>query len=200
MREAVNNNPLVQVALVAVLLISTGFFVMSSMGGGGEEESESSSASSSTTTTTTTTTATVKASTPGAAVATALALASGAPSGAPPPPRPVLSAWNANKTLVLLFVHDGGIDDQLVKGAVARLHSLPQVATFVVPAHRIARYAAIAEGVGVNRVPALVVVRPKRLDSAIPSASVLYGYQSPESVVQAVTDAEYKGRTLDYHP
>jgi hypothetical protein len=49
-------------------------------------------------------------------------------------------------------------------------------------------------------VPALVVVRPKRLDRGIPVASVSYGFQSAESVVQAVVDAGYKGRTLDYHP
>ena len=35
---------------------------------------------------------------------------------------------------------------------------------FVVPADRIARYATIAQGVDVDRVPALVVIRPKRLD------------------------------------
>ena len=37
MREAINSNPLVQVAIVGVLLVATGFFVMSSMGGGEEE-------------------------------------------------------------------------------------------------------------------------------------------------------------------
>ena len=39
MREMINNTPLVQVALLGVLLLSAGFFVMSSMGGGEEEES-----------------------------------------------------------------------------------------------------------------------------------------------------------------
>ena len=48
--------------------------------------------------------------------------------------------------------------------------------------------------------PALVVVRPKHLDQGTPSASVSYGFQSAESVVQAVIDAGYKGPTLDYHP
>ena len=72
--------------------------------------------------------------------------------------------------------------------------------TFVVPADRIARYATIAQGVDVNRVPALVVFRPKHLAHGVPTASVHYGYQSPESVEQAVVDAGYKGRTLPYHP
>ena len=51
-----------------------------------------------------------------------------------------------------------------------------------------------------NRVPALVVLRPKRLDHGIATASVTYGFQSPESVAQAVIDAGYRGRTLGYHP
>jgi len=112
----------------------------------------------------------------------------------------VVAAWNANKTVVLLFVRDGGIDDRLVAGAVRQLSSMPNVATFVVPARRIARYAAITEGVGVERVPALVVVRPKHLNQVMPTASVSYGFQSSESVVQEVVDADYKGRTVDYHP
>jgi hypothetical protein len=69
-----------------------------------------------------------------------------------------------------------------------------------VTASKISRYAAITEGVGVSRVPALVVVRPKRLHEAVPTASVSYGFQSGESVVQAVIDAGYEGPTVDYHP
>lgn len=195
MREKLNNNPLAQVAVVAVLLIATGFFVLSSMGGG-EEESESSA--------TTPTTATTAPAEPAAAAATSLATAlspaSSLATDAPPPPRPVIDAWNANKTLVMLFVRDGGIDDRLVTAATARLGALSGVATFVVPARRISRYAAITEGVGVDRVPALVVVRPKRLDHTMPTASVSYGLQSPASIVQAVVDARYKGPTVDYHP
>ena len=77
---------------------------------------------------------------------------------------------------------------------------MPGVADFVVPAERIARYATIAQGVDLNRVPALVVFRPKHLAHGVPAASVDYGYQSPESVEQAIIDAGYKGRTVPYHP
>jgi hypothetical protein len=197
MREALNSNPLAQAAVVGVLLIATGFFVMSSMGGGKEDESATTSSATATTpegsaTVTVTTT-------PGAAAAVTPPPAALA-EAAPPPPQRVVTAFQANKTVVLLFVRDGGIDDRMVAGAVRGLGSLPGVATFVVPAGRIARYAAIAQGVDVERVPALVVMRPKRLDHGIPSASVSYGFQSPESIVQAVVDAGYKGRTLDYHP
>jgi hypothetical protein len=77
---------------------------------------------------------------------------------------------------------------------------MPGVATFIVPASKIARYASVTDGVGVNRVPALLVVRPKRLTHGNPTASVTYGFQGAQSVEQAVTDARYDGRTLDYHP
>jgi hypothetical protein len=193
MREKLNENPLAQVAVIGVLLVVTGIFLMSSMGGGEEaESSESSSASVS---------SEAAAEAPPAGLSAALAMVSQASAGnARPLPHPVLAAWKDDKTVVLLFVHDGGIDDKLVKTATARLAALPEAATFTVPVSKISRYGAIAEGVGVSRVPALVVVRPKRLHQTIPTASVSYGFQSGQSIVQAVIDAGYKGPTLDYHP
>ena len=119
---------------------------------------------------------------------------------APPPPKVVTAAFEADRTVVLLFVRNAGIDDRLVKDALGALTPFPDVATFVIQAKRIARYSAITGGVEVNRVPALVVIRPKSLAGSTPTASVQYGFQSPESVAQAVIDAGYKGRTLDYHP
>jgi hypothetical protein len=44
------------------------------------------------------------------------------------------------------------------------------------------------------------VVTPKHLKRSVPTASVSYGFQSAESVRQAVIDAGYKGPTVDYHP
>ena len=191
MREKLNENPLMQMALIGVLLVVTGVFVMSSMGGGGEE-SESSTASPA---------SAASATEAPAGVPAALAMVNRASAGAARPlPHAVLAAWNADRTVVLLFVHDGGIDDKLVADATARLAALPEAAVFIVPASKISRYAAITEGVGVDRVPALVVVRPKRLRQTVPSASVSYGFQSGESIVQAVLDAGYKGPTLSYHP
>lgn len=196
MREKLNENPLAQAAVVGILLLVAGFFVMSSMGGGesgGGEEAESSGTPAAA--------SSESAGEPPAGLSAALTMVSQASAAsAKPLPAPVVSAWNADKTVVLLFAHDGGIDDKLVKAATTRLTTLPEAATFIVPASRISRYAAVTEGVGVSRVPALVVIRPKRLHQTIPTASVSYGFQSGESVVQAVIDAGYKGPTLDYHP
>lgn len=195
MREQLNSNPLVQLAVVGVLLAGAALFFMSSSGGGEEEPAA-------------TTEATVSvAGTEGAAEAaggeslpSALSAVGQTAPVAPPLPDPVLAAWKANQTLVLLFVRDGGIDDRLAKNAIAGLDGFRDATVFVVPAAKISRYAAIAEGVGVDRVPALVVVRPKHLKKTVPTASVSYGFQSPQSVAQAVIDAGYEGKTLDYHP
>lgn len=199
MREQLNSNPLVQLGVVGVLLIAVAIFLMSS-GGGEEEETATTPEGSVSVTEPSVAGAPSGEATPGESLSTALASAAGADLVAPPPPRPVLDAWEANRTLVLLFVRDGGIDDRLVKRATDELSGFRDAAVFIVPAAKISRYAAIAEGVGVDRVPALVVVTPKDLKKTVPTASVNYGFQSRQSVAQAVIDAGYKGKTLDYHP
>lgn len=192
MREQLNSNPLVQLAVICVLLVGGAFFFLSSTGGG-EEEPEAAGAVAVTAEATPDATAPAPVDVP--------PLPPSAAAGAPPLPRAVTAAFEANRTVVLLFVRSGGIDDRLVRASADRIRTtLPRASVFVVPAKRIARYAAIAQGVAVERVPALVVVRPKGLDRGIPVASVSYGFQSPESMVQAVIDAGYEGATVDYHP
>jgi hypothetical protein len=209
MREQLNSNPLVQLGVVGVLIVVVAIFLLSSSGGGKEEEPSASTEATAAASTSTSTTpgeaveGGVEAASEaagGESLSSALTVTTGAAPTAPPLPRPVLDAWKANKTLVLLFVRDGGIDDRLVKTATDGLAGFRDAAIFVVPAAKISRYAAISEGVGVDRVPALVVVTPKHLKKTVPTASVSYGFQSPQSVAQAVIDAGYKGKTLDYHP
>jgi hypothetical protein len=189
MREKLNENPLTQVALIGVLLVAA-ILVLTMMGGGGESEPEEVEAP---------VTATSVPAVPSAGEATATASAPPVVATSPPP-KAVTAAYDAGETVVLLIVREGGIDDQMVKQDAAALSSVSDVALFVVPSQEIARYAAIAEGAGVNRVPALVVMQPKSLGKTNPTASVSYGYQDSESVVQQVIDARYKGRTLSYHP
>jgi hypothetical protein len=188
MREKLNSNPLYQVAVIGVLLVAAGVFLLSTMGGGGKEEEGAATLSEESIV------ATVAASEGAASMASVPAVP------ARPLPRRVTAAFAANRTVVLLIVKRGGIDDVMTVLASLPVGFVRGVSLFVVPADKIARYAAITQGVKVERVPALVVVRPKRLDHGIPTASVSYGFQSPQSIVQAVIDARYKGRTLDYHP
>jgi hypothetical protein len=195
MREKLNENPMAQAAVIGVLLLVAVVFLLGKGSGGSEEEGEGGE------------TAAAKAAVSaveteveaGAEPASLPAPGSG-PGAPPPPPRPVVSAFNAGDTVVLLFKRDGGIDDRLVAKAIGRLKFMNKVATFVVPAHQLARYVSIAQGVDLNRVPALVVIRPKSLSHDYDAASVHYGFQSAESIVQAVVDARYHGATLAYHP
>jgi hypothetical protein len=190
MREKLNENPLAQVGLLGVLLV-LGFVMLTSMGGGGESESAPEAESSTTVTS-------APAITP--AGETPVTTGSAGPTPVPPPPSDVTAAFKAGETVVLLIVREGGIDDRMVREDVGALEAMSNVALFVVPAKHIARYAAITAGAGVNRVPALVVLRPKALSHGTPTASVDFGYQGAESVIQAVIDARYKGKTLSYHP
>lgn len=191
MREKLNENPLAQMALIGVLLVA-GVLMLTSMGGGGESESGSEAEPEASVTTS------APAITPAGEAPSTVAPTT--PPEVPPPPKAVTAAFNSGQTVVLLIVREGGIDDRLAKADTAALASIPGVGLFVVPVSKIARYASITEGVGVNRVPALVVLRPKALSHGVPTASVSYGYQGAQSVVQQVTDARYKGRTLPYHP
>lgn len=208
MRDKLNNNPIAQVGLVLVLvLVAVVMFIGSS--GGGEEESEEATAGA---TVATVNGVTATGASPGEAVegavesleegAIATSAVAGAPASvpAPPPPKPFTSAYESGKTVVLLIVHDGGIDDAFAAASAQLLRASPKVALITVPVRRIARYASITVGLDVNRVPALVVMKPKRLSGGTPQASVDYGFQTPQSVVQAVLDANYHGREVTYHP
>jgi hypothetical protein len=194
MREKLNENPMAQVGLVAVLLVLAAVFLLGKMGGGSEEEEGGETAAATAAVTAVETeleagSAPIHLPTPGSG-----------PGAPPPPPRAVVAAYDSGETVALLFVDDGGIDDRLVKGSVGRLEAMDDVATFVVPTSRLAHYVSIAQGVDLNRVPALVVIRPKGLSKGYAPASVLYGFQSPQSIAQAVVDARYRGGTLAYHP
>jgi Tfp pilus assembly protein FimT len=210
-REKLNENPKAQVGLIALLVV-VGAFMFMKMSSSGEEESAAAPTEATVAVAGTSAVGTATGATPGeaveSAVTSALESTGEAVSGtaalasvpAPPPPRPVAAAYDANKTVVLLIVHNGGIDEKLVKQATEQLASSPGVALFTVPAKQIARYAAITLGLQVNRVPALVVMRPKGLSKGTPQASVDYGFQTAQGVTQAVRDANYKGRELSYHP
>jgi len=193
MREKLNENPMAQIALVGVLLVAAAVFLLGKMGGGSEEEEGGSAAADAAV----------------AAVASELEAgqqplrlpAPGTGQGAvPAPPRAVVDAVDAGQIVAILFVRDGGIDDRLVHESVGRLAAIGGVSTFVVPVHKLVRYVSIAQGVDLSRVPALVVIRPKNLSRQYDPATVHYGFQSAQSVVQAVVDARYHGGTLPYHP
>jgi hypothetical protein len=200
-RRALNENPLVQIGLIAVLALIVGFLLITRVmnRNAGQEAAPSTDAVATT-------------PAPEADVAEA------APAPTPPPqtavdsgsgfvagpglPSSVVDAYDSGKTVVLLVVRTKGIDDRALELVSTALASRPEAQLFVLPAKNISKYSRIASGVDVDRVPALVVISPKRLaHGGLPAAAVSYGFRGPKSVVQAVEDAEYKGKTnLPYYP
>jgi hypothetical protein len=207
MRKALNDNPIAQLAIVGVLLVVAGLIVS----GGFLKKKESSSTPADV--------AAGTAATPGAAAPAPTTAATAPAAGAaptagttptsasglptvegPPLPRALRSAYHEGKVVVLLAVRGGGVDDRLLRGATARLSSVPGIAFFRTKAQGIARYTQITQGAGITRVPVLVVLRPNDLSGGTPSAEVRYGFRTAGSVVQAVRDALYRGPTLSYAP
>lgn len=205
MREKLNNDPKLQVALVAVLVVVALLFFLKSSGGGEAEESGAGP------TVATVNGSTATGATPGEAVEAAISgIETGAASTgtgevptsipAPPPPSKFTAAYDSGRTVVLLVVNDGGIDDELTARAAGAIEGMADVALIRVPLAQLPRYASVTVGLELNRVPALVVMRPQRLSGGVPQATVDYGFQTPASLVQAVRDASYEGPETSYHP
>ncbi len=181
MRDKLNDNPVAQIALIALLALVGGYMVLSHMGGGSSEAATESSE--------------VESAEPVAATS-----AVSAPVGRRLP-HAVEAAYDRGDTIALLIYRHGGIDDKAVAEASAVIATMPGVAFFDAPTDKIARYSAITGPVGVNRAPALVVVRARKHgDSEAAPATVTYGFQGPEEVRQAVIDAGYTGPEPSYAP
>lgn len=211
MREQLNDNPIAQVAVVLILVAVAAFMFLSKSGGGGGSESTPEASISVGGTEMSQSEVASKAGevVEGAVEAAIESGAVGAAAGAtemptsvpaPPPPHGFTAAYDSGRTVVLLVVHDGGIDDRLTATAATALTAMPQVALIEVPVKQLPRYAAVTVGLDLNRVPAVVVMKPKRLSGGIPQATVDYGFQTPETLVQAVRDASYHGPEATYHP
>ncbi|HEX6667202.1 MAG TPA: hypothetical protein VF081_11465 [Solirubrobacterales bacterium] len=204
MREKLNENPMAQIGLVVLLIVVVGYMLL---GKGGEEEAVEEGPVVASVNGVTATGATPGEAVEGAVESLEAGGAVEAGSGemptsipAPPPPAPVTAAYEAGRTVVLLVVHDGGIDRSLTAAATNYVADVPGTELIVVPVRQLARYASITVGLDLNRVPALVVMRPRKLSDGIPQATVDYGFQTPASVVQAVRDASYAGPETTYHP
>lgn len=218
MRRALNENPMVKLAVCGVLLVVVGFIFMTRMGGGDSAQQNDAAAAvalppgvSSD----------GSAGPAGTSTAPAAAPAQAAPAAppavtAPPPagsvsaealkpgpglPAPVAGALKSGDAIVLLIAKPAATDDRLVRDSVESLSSRPDLSVFVAPADQVARYSRITQAVAVNRVPALIVVRPLSAGDGPPQAHVSYGFRDAASVVQAVEDALYTGRDdIPYHP
>jgi hypothetical protein len=215
MRKAINDNPMVQIGLICALLLLVGvmlvpqFAKQKDSGSSGSPNTSAISAQASGPGGTANPNVGVTPSISAPSTSSAPSTGSLATGSVPPEafipgpglPRPVVSAWRRGNAVVLLVVRPAAVDDRLVRDSVDSLSARSGVAVFAVRANRIARYSRITQGLGVDRVPALVVVRPKRLSGSVPQAQVSYGFRNSQSVVQAVQDALYAGKDdLPYSP
>jgi hypothetical protein len=213
-RKAVNENPVVQIALIGVLAVVVGFLFLTRMHGNPPPATTTPSAPAAGAAPATAPVAPdASASAPDAA-----SPATGTDSTTPPAstgsdssgfvagpglPAPVVKAYADNKVVVLLVTRQAGIDDRAVRASVQRLRARGDVVVFTTPARHVARYSRIAEGVNLDRVPAMVVITPRDLTPRgdLPQASVRYGFRGDDSVLQAIRDALYKGpRDLSFFP
>ena len=140
MRDAINNNPMVQLAVVAVLVLVAGVMLAPQFLGHKKSDSNTSTSSAQLTTPSGSVDLTVK-STPAAPStgAAARSTAAPAPQTVSPEalvpgrglPRPVITAWKRGDTVVLLLVRRGGIDDRLVQSSVRSLSADSRLTVFV---------------------------------------------------------------------
>jgi hypothetical protein len=198
-RRALNENAVLQIVIVAILLIAVAFLFATRVL---NREGEAATA------TPATEPATAEAAAPSAEPSAAAATPSIAGTASPAPaaavgefeagpglPNRLVSAYEDGDTVVLLVTRRVGIDDRELRSLVGRARSRGDVSVFVTNAGRISRYSRITQGVDVNRVPALVVMKPRSaVKGDTPEAGVSYGFRSAESILQAIRDAGYRGR------
>jgi hypothetical protein len=176
MRESINGNPVVQAVFVGVLLLACAFLLYTrvlSAGSSGDAASSEPATPPAATTESAVPPATEAAGTadvpaaPGATTPETAAPTAPPAEGAVSPgkleagkgmPRSVVDAYDDDKAVVLLIVRQAGIDDKRVENSVNVLEADPDVTVFVTGAKNVARYSQIANGVGVSRVPALIVM------------------------------------------
>ena len=203
MREKINEDPRAKAAVVVVLAIAGLFLFMTRMKGGDEPAPVTTDAAAvGTTVTPTTTSATVPSPVaPVAGTAPPATTSSGLPVIEDAPlPTELVSAYNRGDTVMLLLVREGGIDDRLVKVASEHVASTSGATLFTDTVSNVALYTQITQAINLDRVPALVVLRPKRLSGGTATATVSYGFRDIQSVRQEITDALYDGRTVGYSP
>ncbi len=221
MRQALNSNPRVQLAVFGVGAVVLVLMLMSSLGGrGGSGDTSTTPSTAAATTPTTATTATPDAAatpatpaTPAPAPATAAAppatqatappADAGASSGLLPSaglPKDVLVAYAKNEPIALLVIDPKSFPDKQVKKYTEALSGDKGTKVFIVQAKDIADYARITQGVAVDRTPALVVIRPRNRTDGVPTALVAEGFRGSASVKTALEDALYNGPTEPSYP
>jgi hypothetical protein len=220
MRKALNENPMVQIAVLGVCAVVFAVILFTSVLKKDEEPAATTTTPAATTSDPAATTSdpAASASTPtppaGSATPDAAPVAPETDTVTPPAggasadgllpskglPEDLLVAFARNKAIALLIVDPKGLSDKQLEQFTDTLRSRDDVEVFVVNVEDIAKYARVTAGVSVSRTPALVVIRPRKLTGSVPTASVSYGFRGPRSVNQAVDDGLYDGKQVPSYP
>jgi hypothetical protein len=219
MRQAINENRTVQLALVAVLALAGAFMLLKGGGSSASSAADTSAAPAPVPGTSalpppgTGVAATpAPVATSGTASATTATAVAGTAAAGPPPvpadlvpgpglPKGMLAAYKRGDAVALLVTRAGATDDALVRGSLGLLDGLDHLAVYSTKAKHVARYSWLTQGVDLSDLPALVILLPRANTDGAPTASVSYGFRGPASVLQAARDALYRGPTdLPYHP
>lgn len=201
MRQKLNENPVVAIGVIGLLGVVVALLMLS----------QASKQGAATSSPTTTAAATTPVGTPAATTAPAAAATDTVPTATPaapgtaPPdlgafqagpglPASVVDAHKNGDVVAVLVTKGNGIDDRAVQKSLAGASKAPSVSIFQTDARHVARYSRIAEGVDLNRVPAMIVIRASQgKNDGPPKASVIYGFHGPDSIGQALRDAAYTG-------
>jgi hypothetical protein len=218
MRKALNENPMVQIAVLGVAAIAFAVILFTSVLKKDDTAStatDPAAATSSATGSDPAQTTSDPAATADSSAAPTDSSAAPTPTQAAPPaggsisdgllpskglPSDVLVAFAKNETIALLVIDPKGMSDEKVEEYTRALRNRDDVRVFIVDVKNIADYSRVTIGATVNRVPALVVIRPRKLTGSVPTASVSYGFRDAASVNQAIDDAVYKGKQIPSYP
>lgn len=214
MRKAINENPRVQLAVIAVFGVLFAIMLYTMVLSGSDVEPEPSriaSPSDGATPPAPTPSATAPAAPAAPEPAVPATPESTAPVPTPPPagdeglapskglPQKVLVPLAKGKAVALLVVDPKAISDRQVKVFTKRLASHDDVAVVNVKVGEIARYSRITQGVSVSRTPALVVIAPRDGSGRL-SGTVRYGFRGAKSIEVALEDALYEGGVRSASP
>ena len=224
MRKALNENPMVQLAVLGVGGILLAILLISSLSGGGsssETPPEDPAATATATVDPATATAepapttadpataatpaadATAAATPDATTTVAPPVDSGSADGLLPSaglPEDVLVAYAKNQAIALLVIDPKAVSDKQVAQYSDVLKSRDDVEYFEVKSKDIADYARITQGVSISRTPSLIVIRPRDKTEGAPTAVVVEGFRDADSIETALEDALYSGPDEPSYP
>lgn len=204
-----NDNPIAQVVVIGILVLVVGFMLVNGVFSSGGSDPAATSPTSAGDASATGLGATPEATEALESAASEQAASPEASTSAAPTsfaagpglPEHVVTAYQRGDTVIVLVTRRSGIEDRRMRSTVDSLAGRTGIAVFKTVAKHVADYSRLAQGVDLDRVPALIVLSPREASRGpVPQGTVSYGYRSLESVEQAVRDAGYDGPTLPYHP